>query len=102
MIEYGVLVRYNWEVTNVANIKSSIKRVRSSEAKRVANKNRRSEMNTLVRKAIFAKEQGQDDAEKLAREAQAALDRAVTDNIISKNTAARRKARIARTQQLTD
>ena len=102
MIEYGVLASYNWKVTHVANIKSSIKRVRSSEAKRVANKNRRSEMNTLVRKAIFAKEQGQDDAEKLAREAQAALDRAVTDNIIYKNTAARRKARIARTQQLTD
>ena len=84
------------------NIKSSIKRVRSSEAKAAANKNRRSEMNTLVRKTIRAKEQGLKDADQLARETQAVLDRAVTDKLISKNTAARRKSRIDRIIKIAD
>ncbi|MGI6158058.1 MAG: 30S ribosomal protein S20 [Saccharofermentanales bacterium] len=78
------------------NIKSSIKRVRSSEAKAQANKSRRSELKTLVKNAIVAKEEGRADAEDVVRKAQSALDRAVTDGIISRNTAANRKARIAR------
>lgn len=75
-----------------------MKRVRSSQAKAVANKSRKSELRTLVRKAILAKEQGLPNAESLARDVQAKIDRAATAGLITKNTAARRKARIARTQ----
>lgn len=82
------------------NIKSSIKRVRSSQAKAEANKSRKSEIRTLVKKAIVAKEQGLPEADALARNAQAKLDRAVSDGLMAKNTAARRKARIARVQTL--
>ncbi len=81
------------------NIKSSIKRVRSDEAKSIANKSRKSEIRTLVKKAIAAKEQGLPEALQLERDAQAALDRASAHGLISLNTAARRKARIARVKQ---
>ncbi|HPX93133.1 MAG TPA: 30S ribosomal protein S20 [Bacillota bacterium] len=82
------------------NIKSSMKRVRSSQAKAAANKNRRSELRTLVKKAIAAREQGLPEAEELARTVQAKMDRAVADGLIAKNTAARRKSRIARVKPL--
>jgi len=84
----------------VPNIRSSIKRVRSDESKAVANKRRKSEIRTLVKRAITAKEQGLAEAEAFERDAQAALDRASVQGIISRNTAARRKARIARVKQL--
>ena len=80
------------------NIKSSIKRVRSSQAKAVANKSRKSELRTLTKKAILAKEQGLPNAEVLARSVQAKIDRAAADGLLSKNTAARKKSRIARVQ----
>jgi small subunit ribosomal protein S20 len=88
------------EESHVPNIRSSIKRVRSDEAKTRVNKSRKSEIRTLVKKAIVAKEQGLPEAERLERDAQAALDRASAHGIISKNTAARRKSRIARVKQL--
>ncbi len=84
----------------VPNIRSSIKRVRSDAAKAVVNKSRKSEIRTLVKKAIAAKEQGLPEAEKYERDAQAALDRASAHGIISKNTAARRKSRISRVKRL--
>ena len=82
------------------NIKSSMKRVRSSQAKAAANKSRKSELRTMVKKAIAAKEQGLPEADELARIAQAKIDRAAADGLIAKNTAARRKSRIARVQPL--
>lgn len=101
MLEYALFIneQARQEGKSVPNIKSSMKRVRSSEAKAAANKSRKSEIRTLVKKAIAAKEQGLPQAEELARAAQAKLDRAVSDGIMAKNTAARRKARIARIQQ---
>lgn len=82
------------------NIKSSMKRVRSSQAKAEVNKSRKSELRTLVKKAINAREQGLPEADALARDAQAKIDRAVADGLIAKNTAARRKSRIARVKPL--
>jgi small subunit ribosomal protein S20 len=72
--------------------------VRSSQAKAVANKSRKSELRTLTKKAILAKEQGLPNAEILARSVQAKIDRAAADGLLSKNTAARKKSRIARVQ----
>lgn len=102
MLEYALFIEpiVTQEETSVPNIKSSMKRVRSSQAKAAANKNRRSELRTLVKKAIAAREQGLPEAEELARTVQAKMDRAVADGLIAKNTAARRKSRIARVKPL--
>ncbi len=102
MIEYALFSEpiARQEETSVPNLKSSIKRVRSSQAKAAANKSRKSELRTLVKKAIAAREQGLPEANELARTAQAKIDRAVADGLIAKNTAARRKSRIARVQPL--
>lgn len=82
------------------NIQSSIKRVRSNQRKATYNKNKRSELRTMVKKAIAAKEQGASNEDAIIRETQAGLDRAVAKGVITKNTAARRKARIARTGKI--
>lgn len=78
------------------NIRSSKKRVRSSQAKAAANKSRKSEIRTLVKKAIAAKEQGLPEAAELERTVQAKIDRAVSDGLMNRNTAARRKSRLSR------
>jgi len=74
----------------VPNIRSSIKRVRSDEAKTRVNKSRKSEIRTLVKKAIVAKEQGLPRQNGLSATHRPTR-RASAHGIISKNTAARRK-----------
>ena len=86
----------------VPNIKSSEKRVRSNERKAEHNKRLRSELKTVVKKAINAQEQDLVNKDDIVRQAQKKLDHAVSKGIIHKNTAARRKARIVRTQPLAD
>nr|MBP9836130.1 30S ribosomal protein S20 [Candidatus Microthrix sp.] len=46
--------------------------------------------------AVAAADQGSDDAEQLVREAQSRIDRAVLKGVLHKNTAAHRKARLAK------
>ena len=84
------------------NIKSSEKRVRSNERKAEHNKRLRSELKTVVKKAINAQEQDLVNKDDVVKQAQKKLDHAVSKGILHKNTAARRKARIARTQPLAD
>ena len=45
---------------------------------------------------MAAADQGSDDAEQLVREAQSRIDRAVLKGVLHKNTAAHRKARLAK------
>lgn len=84
------------------NIKSSEKRVRSNERKAEHNKRLRSELKTVVKKAINAQEQDLVNKDDVVKQAQKKLDHAVSKGILHKNTAARRKARIARIQPLAD
>ena len=84
------------------NIKSSERRVRSNERKAEYNKRLKSELKTVVKKAINAQEQDLVNKDDVVRQAQKRIDHAVSKGIIHKNTAARRKARIARTQPLAD
>ncbi|NLC26566.1 MAG: 30S ribosomal protein S20 [Fastidiosipila sp.] len=84
------------------NIKSSERRVRSNERKAEYNKRIRSELKTVVRKAISAQEQDLVNKDDIVKQAQKKLDHAATKGIIHKNTAARRKARIARTAALEE
>ncbi len=84
------------------NIKSSERRVRSNERKAEYNKRVRSELKTVVKKAISAQEQDLVNKDDIVKGAQKKLDHAVSKGIIHKNTAARRKARIAKTQPVVE
>jgi small subunit ribosomal protein S20 len=81
----------------MANIKSAMKRIRTSEKRRVRNAAARSTIRTAVKSARTALEGGQADQarEALHRTIQA-LDKAVTKGVIHRNAAARRKSRLTR------
>jgi small subunit ribosomal protein S20 len=79
----------------LANIKSAIKRIRSSERKRMRNKPVRTALKTYIRVAqtrIGGKDTGE-SAEAVVR-AISALDKAASKGIIHRNQAARRKSRL--------
>jgi small subunit ribosomal protein S20 len=81
----------------MANIKSAIKRIRTSEKRRVRNAAVRSTLRTAVKGARTAIEGGQADQarETLHRTIQI-LDKAVTKGVIHRNAAARKKSRLTR------
>jgi small subunit ribosomal protein S20 len=80
----------------MANIKSSIKRAKSNQARAMVNKRKKSALRTQIKKTVLAIESAADNAGEMLRKTQADLDRAATNGLISKNTAARRKSRLAR------
>jgi small subunit ribosomal protein S20 len=80
----------------MANIKSQIKRNRQMLVRHERNKAVRSELKTRMKKTLEAAEQGGDEAAEMYRAAQKKIDMAVTKGVLHKNTAARRKARLAR------
>jgi len=77
----------------LANIASAIKRVRSSERKRVRNRIVRSSTRTYIKKAKQAMVLGTAEGEMIQR-ALKSLDRAAAKGIIHKNNASRRKSRL--------
>ncbi|MBK9712182.1 MAG: 30S ribosomal protein S20 [Kouleothrix sp.] len=79
----------------MANTKSSEKRIRSNERKRVRNQMYRSRVKTMVRKAEEVIFSGQ-SSEEAVRQAMSTLDKAAVKGIIHKNNAARRKSRLAK------
>jgi small subunit ribosomal protein S20 len=81
----------------MANIKSAMKRIRTSERRRVRNAAVRSTIRTAVKSARTALDGGQADQarETLHRTIQA-LDKAVTKGVIHRNAAARKKSRLTR------
>jgi small subunit ribosomal protein S20 len=79
----------------LANTKSAIKRMRSSERKRRANQVHRSRARTYIKKTRQLIAAGQfEEAEAMACQAASALDRAAQKGVIHKNNAARRKSRL--------
>jgi small subunit ribosomal protein S20 len=81
----------------VANLKSSQKRIRSNERKRVRNVAVRTNIKTEVKRVEQAIEQGNYEvAKKMLSEVASALDSASTKGIIKKNTGSRKKARLAK------
>ncbi len=78
------------------NIKSAIKRVKVSEKKTQANKMKKSEIRTAVKKARVAVAESAPEAPELVKKAQVKLDKAVAKGYIHKNTVARRKSRLAK------
>ncbi|HGJ64942.1 TPA: 30S ribosomal protein S20 [bacterium] len=79
----------------MANLKSSKKRIRSNETKRVRNLIVRSKVKTEVKKVEDAITQGNAElAKSLLSVATSVLDSASTKGIIKKNTGSRKKARL--------
>jgi small subunit ribosomal protein S20 len=85
----------------LANTRSARKRIRQNEKRRLRNRAVRSAVRSSVksaREALGGKrpEAAAPEAVTLVREAIRALDRAVTQGIVHRNTAARRKSSLAR------
>lgn len=79
----------------MANIKSAIKRIRSSAKRQVRNRRVRTETRTFVKTAKANINEGKLDAAKdSVAVAMRALDKAAEKGIIHKNNAARRKSRL--------
>src|SRR5690606_34312372 len=80
--------------SRVANTKSAIKRIRTSEKRRLRNRAIRSSVRTAIKK--FERALGQverEESEALLRYALRKLDKAVTKGVLHRNTAARKKSR---------
>ena len=81
----------------MANLKSSKKRIRSNERKRVQNVTVKSSIRTIIKKVEQAIEQGNAQlAEEKLSEASSTLDSAATKGVIRKNTSSRNKSRLAK------
>jgi small subunit ribosomal protein S20 len=79
----------------LANTKSAIKRIRSSERRRKINQVHRSRARTFVKRTRTLIAAGQlEEAEVMAQQALSALDKAAQKGIIHKNKAARSKSRL--------
>ena len=81
----------------MANLKSSIKRVRSSRRKAEHNQIARSAARTYVKKARRLIAEGNlDEAQAVVHSAVIALDKAAQKGVIHRNNAARRKSRLVK------
>ena len=78
----------------MANLKSSIKRVRTIKNKTEVNKAQRSKMRTALKKARLAVEENSEDAADVVKSTIKILDRAATKGLISKQKAARHKSEL--------
>lgn len=79
------------------NIKSAIKRVKVNTKKNAENRSVKSQINTTVRKLEDAIAKNDKElATKLYSEVVSTLDKAVSKNVIHKNTASRRASRLAK------
>lgn len=77
------------------NIKSAIKRVNVTEKKTAANKMKKSQMRTELKKVRASVASGE-NTEAALKDAQKTLDKAAQKGYISKNAASRTKSRLAK------
>ena len=80
----------------MANTPSAIKRIRQNERRRLRNRGVRSKLRSAVKTARTALGTSGTDARAAVSEAIRALDKAVTKGVIHRNTAARKKSKLAR------
>lgn len=78
------------------NIKSAIKRVKVIAKKTAANKIKKSEIRTAVKKTKAAVASSVEGAAALVQDTQAVLDKAAAKGYMHKNTAARKKSKLAK------
>lgn len=80
----------------MANTKSAIKRIRTSEKRRVRNRAVRSRVRSALKTARTALTAAGDEARTAVLQAIRTLDKAVTKGVIHRNTASRKKSALAR------
>ena len=81
----------------MAILKSAKKALRAAARRKVGNDHRKKTLRETIKKLeSFAKNGALDDARALLPLAYKAIDKAVKRGVLKKNTAARRKARVAR------
>ncbi|BCG60336.1 MULTISPECIES: 30S ribosomal protein S20 [Paenibacillus] len=79
------------------NIKSAVKRVKTTEKRRALNVSQKSALRTAVKAADLALEGTEVETAKAAFQvASQKLDKAVTKGLVHKNAAARKKSRLAK------
>lgn len=78
------------------NIKSAKKRVKVNKTKAAANKARKSNLKTIIKKAELAAANQSPDMETAVRLAIKRVDQACAKNLLHKNNAARKKAHLAK------
>ncbi len=94
MIKY---IRLNKGEKKVPNIKSAIKRVNVNKKKNAENKAVKSQINTAIKKFKMAvAEKDVEKATALFSEAVSVIDSATSKNVIHKNNASRKQARLAK------
>ncbi|MGQ9524194.1 MAG: 30S ribosomal protein S20 [Armatimonadota bacterium] len=81
-------------LTDVPNIKSSIKDVRKSRERRLRNQAGKSRMKTFIKKALVAIQTDPNSAPAAVAQALRIIDKTASKGIIHKNAAARRKSRL--------
>lgn len=84
------------EVKGLPNIKSAIKRVKVTKVKSLNNVIRKSALKTTIKKCKEAIEKKEAQAVDVFKSAVASIDKAASKNIMHKNTAARRKSKLAK------
>lgn len=86
-----------WQEVNILpNIKSAKKRVLITEKKNHANAAQKSALRTSVKKAKIAIAHSDANVAGIVKDASVSLDKAATKGLIHKNTAARKKSRLAK------
>lgn len=78
------------------NIKSAVKRVKTTKVKTAQNKAKRSELKTAIRRYNEALASNSDNAQDLLRAAIRKVDKAAAKNLIHKNTASRKKSQLTK------
>ena len=81
------------------NIKSAVKRTRTTARKTAANKMQKSRIRTLLKKTQSADAVADDRVHELARQTQKMLDQAAAKGHLHKNNVARKKSRLAKSIQ---
>ncbi|MET4639907.1 small subunit ribosomal protein S20 [Mycetocola sp. 2940] len=97
LAQWHIPFEYNGKLSNVANIKSQIKRIGTNKKATERNKAIKSQLRTLVRQtreAILSGDKAK--AESTLKTAAKKLDKAVTKGVIHKNQAANRKSALAK------
>lgn len=83
-------------MNSLPNTKSAIKRVKVTRSKSLSNVMRKSALKTSIRKYKEAVSKNDTSAADLLKNTTKALDKAAAKNLIHKNTAARKKSRLAK------
>jgi len=84
------------EVKGLPNIKSASKRVKVSEKKALQNSMRKSALKTAIKKCRAAIAANDESASAVLSSTFKSIDKAAAKNVLHKNTAARRKSKLAK------